>query len=143
MLGSELKSIRIKSGLNQKRFSKKLCITQATLSQMENGILEVSPKVEKTLEKNIKKEYTVTNTNKVFSRELFLKDMITGNKLVDDLYLNAGWLKEIDNEPVYIKKIRIIIVDNKENEIGLLKEYLSYILKINATDFYAKKEWIK
>lgn len=142
MLGSELKKIRKKAQLTQKKFAKKLYINQALLSQMENGDIPVSPKVEKALEKNIRKEYTVLKTNKVFSRDKFLLNMLTGNTLVDDLYLNANWLNDLDNKKVSLKKTKIFIEDDKGNELGVLGVTLEYIIDLNVI-FYVKKEWLK
>lgn len=142
MLGSELKKIRKKAQLTQKKFAKKLCINQALLSQMENGKVPVSPKVEKALEKNIRKEYTVLKTNKVFSRDKFLLNMLTGNILIDDLYLNSDWLNTLDNKKVSLRKTKIFVEDDKGNELGVLGVTLEYIIDLNVI-FYVKKEWLK
>lgn len=142
MLGSELKKIRKRYRLNQKEFAEKLSISQAYLSRMENGILEITPNIIKTLEQRQRKEYTIIKTNKTFSRDLFLKDMLTGNEVIDDIYKNAAWLYKLDGKPISIKKTKIIILNEKYEKIEVLEEINQYIIEYDKT-FYAKKEWIK
>lgn len=145
MLGSELKKIRKKMQLTQKKFAKKIFTNTSYISKMENGDIPISPKIEKTLEKSIRKEYIITQTNKVFSREKFLLNMLTGNDVVDDILLNAKWLHSLDNQKISSKKTRSFIEDEKCNNLGLLGESKRYIINLNGLKgtFYVKKEWIK
>lgn len=142
MLGSELRKIRKKMQLTQKKFAKKIYTNTCYISKMESGEIPISPKIEKTLQKNIRKEYTVLKTNKLFSKDKFLLNMLTGNTLVDDLYINSTWLNELNNKEVSLKRTKIFIEDDKGNELGVLGVTLEYIIDLN-TIFYVKKEWLK
>lgn len=142
MLGSELKKIRNKMQITQKKFAERLCVNQGLLSQMENGDKPVSSKVIKALSTVVRKEVTITKTDKVFSKTNFLLNMLTGNVIVDDLYINSQWLKDLDNRKVALKETKIFIEDNKGTKIGLLGTSLEYIIE-NIPVFYVKKEWLK
>lgn len=142
MLGSELKKIRNKMQLTQKKFAKRICVNQGLLSQMENGDIPVSPKVIKALSTVIRKEVTITKTDKVFSRDNFLLNMLTGNIIIDDLYINSQWLKDLDNREVALRETKIFIEDSKGIELGILGTSFEYIIE-NKPIFYVKKEWLK
>lgn len=142
MLGKDLKRIRKKLKLTQVKFAKRLGINISYISKMENNIIDIPPKIEKALERNIKKEYNIELTNKMFSRELFLLNMLTGNELIDDLYINAEWLMQLDGKKVSLKKTRITVENDKKEEIGFLGEIKEYIIEGNA-NFYVKRAWVK
>lgn len=141
MIGSELKEIRTYYKLNQFKFAKRLGVTQTDLSRMENDILEITPDIVQILVRNQRREYKIVETDKIFSRDLFLKDMLTGNKVIDDIYINADWLYKLDGKKVYIKRTKFILLNDKNEEIEVLKGMKQYIIKYNQT-FYPKKEWI-
>lgn len=154
MKGNELREIRVGLGFSQKDFAKKLEISQPFLCRMEKGSLEVNKKVEKLLENksiekqleiNIKKRTTMKKTNKVFSRQKFLENMLTGNKVIDNLYKEADWIIELDNKPVYLKKKEKLLEDNKGNFLGILNVNVKHIIKIGKiyNDFFCKMEWTK
>lgn len=142
MLGSELKKIRKKYRLTQKQFAKKLGTTNVYLSRMETGLLEITPNIIKALSEKQKKKYTIIKTDKVFSRDLFLKDMLTGNEVIDDIYINADWLYKLDGKKVSIRRTEIALLNDKNEEIEVLRGIEQYIIEYNNI-FYPKKEWIR
>lgn len=143
MLGSELKNIRISSGLSQAKFAKLLGTKQDKICKIETGSLEISQELENAINKIIDKEYKITLTNKIFSRELFLKDMLTGNEVIDDIYINADWLKAYDNKQVYAKGLRLIVRSHRNKNIAVGNWKFEYVIIGIGQPFYCKEEWIK
>lgn len=43
-------------------------------------------------------------TDEKFSREKYLKEVLTGNELIDEIIYEIQWAKEIDGKRVYCKK---------------------------------------
>ena len=103
MLSSELRDKRIKSGLTQKDLAILLDISTSSVAHLESGTSKISKDIEKKINKVINDKYTLAVTNKIFSRESFLKSMLTGNKVIDDIYINADWLKKLDKKPVFLR----------------------------------------
>lgn len=142
MLGSELKEIRLTLGQTQKQFSKRIYVTQAQLSKMEGGIIKVPLFIEEKFIKVIKEEKHKSLTNKKFSKELFLKDMLTGNKVVDDLYINSSWLDIFNDKEVYVNKLDITIENIITKKIKTKSKLLNYFIKADV-EFFCKRKWIK
>lgn len=143
MIGSELKNIRISSGLSQAKFSKLLGVNQVTISKFETGALGIPSQLEKIINKMVNTEYKTILTNKVFSRELFLKNMLTGNEVIDDIYINAEWLKSYDNKQVYAKGLRLIVRSHRNKNIAVGNWKFGYVIIGMGQTFYCKEEWIK
>lgn len=142
MLGSELKEIRLSLGLTQQKFAKILHIRQPVLCEMELGTIEVPFYIEDQLEKTVDKEYSTRLTDKRFSRELFLKDMLTGNEVVDDIYINCDWLNDIDGKKVYEKTIDITIENTRTKNRKVISKLCEYFIEEKKV-FYCKPKWIK
>lgn len=76
----------------------------------------------------------------VFSKELFLNDKLTGNKVIDDLILNFDWLEQCDGKEVKAVKIR-----KHRRAEGQVYKYVfkhSYIGKTNNARVELNKNWI-
>lgn len=75
----------------------------------------------------------------IFSKELFLKEKLTGNKLIDDILLNLEWLDKCDGREVIKVKKEWNKYDGGKYEYKLKNSYRTYLgrfkLKIN-------KNWI-
>lgn len=156
MLGSELKKIRVKSGYNQIKFAKLLNVSQPTISNLEAGTMTISPAMENKLGIILDKETSTSLTKKIFSRELFLKDMLTGNEVIDEIYINADWLKKLDNSKIHSKGTRLLL-----NEFDIYKGQIRVIESCNnakkpvirswnfrnvilakGKEFYCKESWL-
>ena len=142
MLGSELRAIRLNLGLTQKKFGRFLKLSQSDLSKMELGIFDVPFYIEDMLEKKVDEKYSTSLTNKRFSKELFLKDMLTGNEVVDEIYLNADWLNDIDGKEVYEKSVDITIENVKTKNRKVVSKICEYFIEEKKV-FYCKPKWIK
>ncbi len=140
MLGNELKEKRIKSGLTAKDLSKMLEVSESHIKKMEDGIYRINKKSEKKINNILNEEYNLFSTNKTFSRELFLNDMLTGNNVIDDIYINANWLKRLDGKTVYNRGRRKDNRFSKHNE-RVSKNDKRYVI-FDTTLFYCKKEWL-
>lgn len=148
MLGSEFKKIRIKSGYPQLAFGKLLGSTVKEVREYEDSLFNIPKLVEEALNKRLIRQDSSIQTDKVFSRRLFLKHMLTGNEVVDNIYKEAKWLREINRKPVYSRAATLFlkkIENNKEDKpikVGVSsKEY--FIPNRGFGDFICKKEWIE
>ena len=76
----------------------------------------------------------------VFSKELFLNEKLTGNKVVDDLILNLSWLDQCDGKEVKRVKIR-----KHRRAEGQAYKYVfkhSYVGKTSNARVELNKRWV-
>ena len=148
MLGKELKTIRVKAGYTQSQFAKILGATLEDIFGYEHDFYFIPPHIEEALSKIVNDKRSSILTDKVFSRDLFLKHMLTGNEVIDNIYLEADWLKEYDGKKVYIKATDTLLrrfENNKEGEIIKvgIKSQEYFFPTPRYAYFICKKEWLK
>lgn len=148
MLGNEFKKIRIKSGYSQYGFGELLGLTIRGVIECENTPYHIPQQVEEALNKILIKQDSSLQTDKVFSRRLFLKHMLTGNEVIDNLYKEARWLKEIDRKKVFSKATSLLIKRLENNKEGkpirtgvTNQEY--FLPNRGYGNFICKKEWLE
>lgn len=76
----------------------------------------------------------------VFSKELFLNDKLTGNKVIDDLILNFDWLEQCDGKEV--KRVKIRKHRRAEGQVYKYVFKHSYVKKPNQARVELNKNWI-
>ncbi len=141
MLGKELKDKRIKSGLTLNELGKLLECSPTYVDRLENGVYPLTKKLIKRINNVISEEYTLGITNKKFSREKFLKDMLTGNSVIDDIYINANWLKNMDNKPIYTRGSQKDTNSITYKATRVRQAQKQYVI-LDTNLFYCKEQWL-